>query len=167
MRTTLFPTLCLLTLVAVGCAGGAPDPQQELRVTGRMGSSTDEALALPDCTEVGASPIQPGVLVIRQVAGSESLYVLLRDDKALCSGAFTDVASSVPPTRSATFDTTDWSGSNPMPGRTGMGSSNPMPGAPSGGHSHSGDSADAPDGKSPPPSSASASSGRSPTDPDL
>ena len=167
MRTTLFPILCLLTVVAVGCSDGAPDPQQELRVAGRMGSSTDEALALPDCAEVGVSPMQPGALVIRQVAGSESLYVLLRDDKALCAGAFTDVASSVPPSRSATFDTTDWSGSNPMPGRTGMGSSNPMPGAPSGGHSHSSDGADAQDGKSAKPSPGSAPSGRCPTDPDL
>ncbi len=136
MRTSLFSLLTLFALLVQGCAAREADGQIDHQVAQRKsvspGSSTDQAEALPDCKDVVASPNSLVVPVIQQVEGSETLYVLVVGETAICSGEFDDVASSRPAAGGAIFNSDEWAGSNPMPGRTsgGYGGSNPMPGTP-------------------------------------
>ena len=136
MRTTLFSLLTLFALLVQGCASREEDGQIEHQVAQRKSvsteSSTDQAEALPDCKDVVASPNTTVVPVIQQVEGSDTLYVLVVGETAICSGEFEDVASSRPAAGGVVFNSDEWAGSNPMPGRTsgGFGGSNPMPGTP-------------------------------------
>lgn len=134
LRLTFISTLLAASAIfATGCASGG-DETPEVKVAARQSaeSSTAEAEALPDCSELASAPSSKVTPVIQQVAGSETLYVLLVGDTAVCSGEFSDVASSRLAQGGVVFDSDEWAGSNPMPGRTagGIGNSNPMPGTP-------------------------------------
>ena len=133
MRTTIFSSLLLVVgFFSSACSSSSAPVERNLQFTS-LDDSTAEALALPNCDSIGKQSSTTTTPVIHQVSGSESLYVLVLGTTALCSGEFTDVADSVAAQAGLVFDTEDWSGSNPMPGRTGLGGSNPMPGAPASG----------------------------------
>jgi hypothetical protein len=121
MRTFRFSLLASLliggAILATGCSTES-GPERELTVASRLHSqsSTEEAEALPDCSDLASAPSTKETPVIQQVEGSQTLYVLVVGDTAVCSGEFDEVASSQPASGGVVFNTDEWAGSNPMPG---------------------------------------------------
>lgn len=113
--------------LATACSAGGGVDEQEFK-SEQTSDPADEASMLPDCDDIVTQPSTTTLPTIRQVSGSDSLYVLVVGTTAICAGEFGDVADSQAASRGLVFDTTVWAGSNPMPGRAG---SNPMPGSPS------------------------------------